>query len=342
MPTPSARSAGAISHAAWRLGRDLGVPLVIWFRWEADINTLDLTAENPDQLIAGFGAGARINVQTSATETGTFVDLTTIDLVAATRAYTYEHLAGISSTWYRIRYEDSAGANANDWSDPFQTGDETSGLLCSLFDVKQRIMGTATVSTFEDELLLEIIREVSDDIEDYVGQWLAPRPTDPGSTMTLMFDVPGDYLWYYPRKGVLLEQSGKRTGIRSFSAVGVASVSQPDTGGTYTALSAADLVIRPRPTLTDPGLRLEYLARGFGGFFYAGQNTVQVTGSFGPASVPPRIQSVALAMVTRRYMGKETAAAAVAVGPDGGVRLLSDIPPGMRDTLDRLRVPNVA
>lgn len=312
-------------------------------------NHVELTVENPEELrnAGAYGTGALMRLQAGATETGSFADVTgtgstpTIPILDGVRSYDGYDPNGIASSWYQYRYE--GASRASDWSAAWQVGDETAGLLCSLYDVKQRIMGTATVSTSEDELLLEIIREVSDDIEDYVGQWLAPRPTNPASTTVLTFDVPGPWLWAATRS-LLLERGGKRTGIRSFTSVGVASTSQPDTGGTYTTATAADLIIRPVPTTGDPGLRLEFLPtiNGAVAYFRAGANTVQVTGSFGPASVAPRIQSVALAMVTRRWLGKETAAAAVAVGPDGGVKLLSDIPPGMRDTLDRMRVPNVA
>lgn len=309
-------------------------------------NTIKLSVEAPDEVLntGAYGAGSGIRVQSSATQAGAYADISGsgstpfVAVVTNTLAYTAYDPNGLSSDWYRTRFENLAATRLSDWSAAFQVGDETAGYLCSVYDLKQRL---GTTSSADDELLLEIIREVSDDIEDYVGQWLAPRPTDPTDTMTLVFDVPGDYLWW-PRRSVALEYSGKRVGIRSFTSAGYASTSQPDTGGTFTSIPAASLVIRPRPASTDPGLRLEFLATGSGGFFWTGQNTITVTGSFGPASVPPRIQSVALAMATRRYMGKETAAAAIGLGPDGGVKLLGDISPAMRNTLDRMRVPNVA
>ena len=76
--------------------------------------------------------------------------------------------------------------------------------------------------------------------------------------------------------------------------------------------------------------------------FYPGRNTVQVTGAFGPAAVAPRIQSIAIAAVTRRFLGKESSAPMVAMGPDGGIKLLADISPAMRGTLDRMKIPLVA
>jgi hypothetical protein len=306
-------------------------------------NLVRVTVEDPDEILnAGlYGAGALIRLQTSATEAGAFADVTgtgstpTVPVVTQTRSYTAYDPNGLSSSWYRTRYENSGATRLSDWTAAFQVGDETAGFLCSLYDVKQRLFGTANTSTAEDELILEIIREVSDDIEDYVGAWLAPRPTDPASTMTLLFDVPRG------TRSLLLESGSRRCGIRTLTSLGLASQSQPESGGSYTAATLADVLLRPRPTADGPAWRLE-LSNVSGSYFYPGYNTVESVGSFGPAAVAPRIQSVALAAVTRRYMGKETSSVAIALGPEGSVRLLADIPPSMRATLDRLRVPAVA
>jgi hypothetical protein len=300
-------------------------------------NVLHVLVENPDELLnaGAYGAGAVVQVQSGAAAAGPFADDGSVPIVTLVRAYTYYDSDGVSSTWYRTRYENAAGTTTSDWSDVFQTG-ETAGLLCSLYDVKQRLFGTGTVSANEDELILEIIREVSDEIEDYVGAWLAPRPTDPLSTMTLLFDVPR------ATRSILLESGSRRCGIRTLTSMGLASQSQPESGGTYTAATLADVLLRPRPTDDGPAWRLELSDRS-GSYFYPGYNTVQVVGSFGPETVAARIQAVALAAVTRRYMGKDTATTGViSVGPEGGVKLLGDISPSMRDTLNRLRVPAVA
>jgi hypothetical protein len=308
-------------------------------------NVVRITVEDPDEILnAGlYGAGAVIRLQWSATQAGSFVDVSgtgstaTIPIVTGTRIYTGYDGLGISSTWYRTRYENAGATRTSDWAAAFQVGDETGGLLCSLYDVKQRMFGTSSVSSNEDETILDIIREVSDDIEDYVGQWLAPRPSDPNSTMTLLFDVP----WSWDRRRLLLDRGGRLVGIRTLTALNLATQSQPDTGGTYTAATLADAVLRPSPTSDGPALRINLNPYG-STLFYPGYNTVQATGSFGPAAVAPRIQSVAISAVTRRYLGKETSATAISLGPDGGVQLLADLSPSMRATLDRMRIPSVA
>lgn len=312
-------------------------------------NIVKVTVENPDEILnaGAYDAGAVIRLQSAATEAGAFANVAgtgstpSIAIVSTTRIYTGYDPAGTASTWYRTRYENAGASRLSDWSAAFQVGDETAGLLCSLYDVKQRVFGNASANVNEDEIILEIIREVSDDIEDYVGQWLAPRPTNPASTTTLLFDVPWE--WGACRE-LPLVYGARLAGIRAITAVGAASTTQPDTAGTYTAATLADVLLRPRPTADGPAIRLVLTPYPTGAvsFFYPGLNTVQVTGSFGPAAVAPRVQSIAIAAVTRRYLGKETAAPAIAIGPDGGVRLLGDISTGMKATLDRMRYDPVA
>lgn len=295
--------------------------------------------ENADELlnVAALGAGALGRVERSATGGGAgFSEIGTFALVSGTRLYTIYDTAGADGSFYRVRYSTSAGASLSAYGDEFQAGDETAGLLCSLYDVSQRMFGTAALSNSDGEILLEVIRGVSDDIEDYVGRWLAPRPTYAAGTTTLILDGTSG-------RELLVEQGHRVCGVRSVTALGVASASQPESGGTYTSATLADVLIRPKPTADGPGARLIITDRPTGAvtFFYPGYNTVSVTGSFGPASVAPRVQEIAIAAVTKRFLGKETASPVVAVGPDGGVRLLADIGPGMKATLDRMRWPLV-
>ena len=301
-------------------------------------NVLTLTTESPDSLLnaGAYAAGAVIRVQSSATEAGAYADLTgtgstpTIPIITATRSYTgYDPNGGVS-TWYRSRFENVGATRLSDWTPAFQVGDETAGLLCSVYDVAQRVTTSGVLGPNDTETILDLIREVSSEIEDYLGAWMAPRPTDPASTMTLTFDV--ERL----SRSVALVRGNVYVGIRSVTAVATAIQDQPDTGGTYTAVTAADVLIRPHPTTETPGIRL-LLTGTSGSLFYAGANTLQVTGSFGPAAVPYWLQGIAIAAVIRRWLGKETASPAIALGPDGGVRLLADISPGMHATLERHR-----
>lgn len=89
-------------------------------------NRLMIEVTDPDGLLAGLGANAVIRLQTSATQTGTYTDLTTIPIVAADHEYVYEHLAGTTTDWYRARFEDAAGLFPKTYAAPFQVNDALS------------------------------------------------------------------------------------------------------------------------------------------------------------------------------------------------------------------------
>lgn len=311
-------------------------------------NVLKVTVENPDEILnaGAYAAGALIRVQWAATATGSFADVSgtggtpTIPVVTAVRAYTGYDPNGIVSTWYRSRFENAGATRLSDWSDPFQVGDETSGQLCSIYDVKQEL---GLTSTTDDELILEKIKQVSVAIEHLLGQWIAPRPTNPASDTTLLFDVPWQPYGYWARRQLTLEQGGRLTGIRRLTSIGIATVSQPEVSGTYASGTVADFLLRPKPNADGPATRLEVTPYPTGGasFFYPGYNTVQVTGGFGFASVPADIQGVAVRAVSRRYLGKGGGGAAVAIGPNGTEILLPDMSGADRVTLDMYRIPLV-
>jgi hypothetical protein len=157
-------------------------------------------------------------------------------------------------------------------------------LLCSTDDVKAR-----TTVTLSDVALAGLIESVSDEIEDYCGAWLAPRPTlstDP--PVTLLFDV--------ERAGnsLRMQIANRRVGIRSLTAFGTASTGQPESGGTYSTIPLASVLFRPRPTVDGPATGLTLVSPYA---FYRGFNTVTATGTFGPAAIAPRVRETAIELV---------------------------------------------
>jgi hypothetical protein len=307
-------------------------------------NVIKLTCENPDEILnaGAYAAGAVIRLQTSATQAGAFADVTgtgstpTTVVVTGTRSYTAYDPAGIISSWYRTRYENAGATRLSDWTPAFQVGDETAGMLCSLYDVQQEL---GTTSPNDDENILEKIRQVSSAIEHFIGMWMAPRPTNPADTTTLLFDVP--YSRYWSARRLLLDRGTRLTGIRAVTALGTATTDQPDAGGTYTAATMAEVLMRPWPSADGPALRLE-LVRTSSTYFYPGRNTVQVTGSFGYAAVPADIQGVAVRAAVRRFIGKGGGAPTIAIGPNGTEFMLPDMSGADRLTLQQYKIPAVA
>src|SRR3954470_1309144 len=98
--------------------------------------------------------------------------------------------------------------------------------LCTTAQVKSRL--NITDGT-DDALISELIDQVSGWVETYVGRKLVAE-----DATTYVFDTEAGYVLRIPR------------GIRSITSMGVApTVHQPDTGGTYTVIPAADILLRP-------------------------------------------------------------------------------------------------
>jgi len=84
---------------------------------------LPVSVSSTDLLNAGmYDAGALLRIQWSATETGTYVDVSgtgstpTITILAGTEVYTAYDGLGDSGRWYRARIENVAGTRVSDWS----------------------------------------------------------------------------------------------------------------------------------------------------------------------------------------------------------------------------------
>ncbi len=278
-------------------------------------NIVKIGVENSDELLnaAAYGAGAVVQVQSAAAEAGPFTDDGTVGLVAGTRIHTYFDADGTSSTWYRTRYENAAGTTTSDWSAVFQVGDETAGLLCSLYDVKQAL-GKSASDTAPDEELLDLIRQASDEIIQDTGRQLAPDPAS--GTKIIELDH-----W--------IGRTGSRDLRRLWFPRGVRSVAtleiKDGTGGTYATVPAGDVFLNPPAYQRDAGWPATIVqlsdapaSANSRPTFYEGYRVVRLTGSFGFSSVPGPIQRLARHVVVGEYRSGGTGIGErVTVGLDG-------------------------
>lgn len=152
----------------------------------------------------------------------------------------------------------------------------------------------------DDGLIGELIEQVTDYIQTYTGRQLVAT-----SGVTYVVDTAPGSAIEVPR------------GIRAVTALSVASSDQPDTGGSYTAIAAADVLLRPAPIDRQPGwpatsilIRGTYARLGRGWI-----NGATVTGDWGFAAVPPAIQAVAIDVVTAAYVVRRQGASGV-IGAD--------------------------
>lgn len=295
-------------------------------------NIITVPEERADQLLntGAYGASAVIRLQTATTEAGIYADVTgtgstpTLALVSGTRIYTGYDPAGLVSSWYRTRYENVGASRVSDWSTPFQVGDEQAGLLCSVYDVRQRL---GIDGTTEDENIIEGIRAVSRLIEHYCQRWLSPRPLN--GTTTYRFHTEAGYSLHIPR------------GIRSITSLGIATEDQPDSGGTYAVATSTDYYIDPpvseRTDTIDPGFHVRLRWNG-AAYFADATFGAEITGAFGFASVPYDVQSIAIGATVRGFLSKGSPSGVNAVaGPSGALVILRDFGPADIAVLDRYR-----
>ena len=290
---------------------------------------LTITVEEPDRILATgeYAAGALVRLQWSATETGSYADVSgtgstpTIAVVTGTRSYDGYDPIGTVSTWYRTRFENAGATRLSDWSTSFQPAPEGSGLICSLWDVKQEL---GTTSASDDELLIEKIRQVGAEINGKTGRLFTRTPAS--GVTTYLFDV---------------TQSGRTLcvpkGIASATVLEVASGSQPESAGTYVTVTAAEWFLRPFSAAREFGWPATEIVISdiSGSFFMQGYNTVRVTMALGWDTVPYDIQAIAQRAVIASYLSKGSGAGGVAtVGPSGEMRVLRNISPADRATLD--------
>lgn len=177
--------------------------------------------------------------------------------------------------------------------------------LCTTAQVKVRIFPAGVTDAVDDTLISELIDEVSAFIQNYTGRKFVAE-----AAATYTFDTMVGYVLRVPR------------GIRSITTMGVASTSQPDAGGTYTTVAAADRLLRPLAVdlpegwpATEVRISRGTLAGTIARFSRA-DNGCTITGNFGFATTPVDIQAVAIDAVVAAYASRANGASGV-IGADG-------------------------
>ncbi len=250
-----------------------------------------MRVENPDELLAtdGFGAGALIRIESSATGGGLgFSELDTVALVAATTIYTYYDTPGTTSTFYRTRYSNAGDTNRSEYGAEFQATTWNTE-YCSLYDVKQKL---GITDATDDEELLQIIGHAAGFIESKTHRPLYPDPVT-----------------VYTFDGHAAVEDGRclrvPRGVVSLSGLKYAT----QTGGTLVALSASDWVLRPTAMNRQPGYpatEIWVTDTAPIPYFYPGYDTVEATGVFGWPAVPREIEAIALRLVIGAWRGRSS------------------------------------
>lgn len=198
--------------------------------------------------------------------------------------------------------------------------------LCTLADVKLRLWPDGdTTDTTSDSLLNEFIPQATEDIQGYCGRQFVADTVD----VAYYFDMRARTRVLYVPKGIF-----------SVTTLEVAVQTQPPSGGTYTTMAATTYNLRPTAAnrTLGPGQppdELELSDSPSGQTFYAGYNTVRLTGKLGWLSVPVTINAVALAAVIRRYAARQSGQVPFIGGEGFGGPTLRYTSPEEREQLDR-------
>lgn len=272
------------------------------------MNIVKIGVDNVDDLLAAFGAGAKLHVQSAAASAGPWADIAapTQVLVSGTTLYTFSDAAGGSGTWYQSRYESSNGSVTGDWSQAFQVS--TFG-YCTLDDVKARLNLTSTQVTY-DEYLSAAIGWVSDRIDQTVGFQFYPNPAS--GSADFLFDAwtpAGDD---GGQSGGMITDNGRclliPRGIVSLTALQVATY----TGGTYTTIPTTDWFLRPTAQERQPGYPFTELwitnipaPADTTPAFFPGYATVKLQGAvLGWPAIPLSISDICQTIVVASYRAR--------------------------------------
>jgi hypothetical protein len=174
--------------------------------------------------------------------------------------------------------------------------------LVTITQVKARLFPAGTTDTSDDTLITEIVEEVSDYIQHYTGRQFVPS-----TGVTYVMNTRAGRVLRIPR------------GIRTVTSLGVNVIAnQPDSGGTYTTITAANILLRPSTADLPPGWpATEIRLSGAQSVWFANvENGATVTGNFGFAATPPDIQAVAIDGSVAAYQMRKNGTSGV-FGADG-------------------------
>ena len=171
--------------------------------------------------------------------------------------------------------------------------------LCTTAQVKLRV---GVTDATDDTLISELIDQVTDWIQQYVGRRLVPI-----GSATYIRDTAYGYSFYFP------------AGMRTVTAVEVAPSNQPPTGGTgYVVVPSTDYKLYPEaPAQGWPQteLRLARAAVGTVRYFKDAENGMKITCTSGFTLTPPDMTSVAIDAVVAAYTNRQDGASGV-IGAD--------------------------
>lgn len=281
---------------------------------------LIVNVDDPDDLIAGYGAGALVRLERATSSAFTdSLEIDTEPLVSGTTQYKFWDTAGTDAHWYRSRYSDSTGTTFSEYSDGFQPG---SPHAYATVDSLRELLQLPDDS--RDNVLSDLLVRVTDQINLTLGFDFFRHPAVSGTEVRTLHGDGSDTITF-------------KQGIYSLTSVQIGT----GTGAAYSALTSADW--RLRWPLQDGGPYLALQLTGVGNYpiWYTGFDTVELTGVFGYPSIPPAIEQATLLWAAALFRfgsgGHQTGASFEEFEIDNRIRYAAGAPWGVKQTLDEYR-----
>ncbi len=263
---------------------------------------------DPDDYLAGFGAGALIRVERDTSASfGTTTEVTVIDIVSGQTQYEYWDATGASTHYYRVRYSKASPSVSTDYSDfsaVFQVG---SGPLEYVTEalLKEQVSITDAV---DDTLLSVICDRVNQYVESYTKQ-----PIGPIASATYTYD--GDNL---TRIFAAQPTDARTNGIGGLRAVSLLEIA-PQTGAAYETIPSTDYFLRGRHGVSGPYRWLclsDHPVTSTHRTFPKGRATVRVTATAGWVAIPDDLTETAINIARNEWNARQMGATEV-IDQDG-------------------------
>jgi hypothetical protein len=167
-----------------------------------------------------------------------------------------------------------------------------SDMAASLADVKAQLKITDTT---DDAYLTALIEDVTDYVQEYIGAYVVAH-----NGVTTLLDTAAGAVLRVP------------FGVRTVTSLSIAQTNQPDTGGSYAAVSAALIVLRPPVMDRQPGMpATEIHVLGSAGVFADAINGASLVADLGPLTTPDRVQRVVIDAVAAAYQARKAGGSGV-------------------------------
>jgi hypothetical protein len=152
-----------------------------------------------DDLLVGYGAGAKVYLQSAATENGSYSAVANTVIVSGTENYEFWDANGTDSTWYRTRVGNTGGTSFSDFSGSFQVRAAPVLTVAQLRDFVPSNLGDASLQAILDDAL-QTVDDALGPTGD-VTEWLtASGPllslSTPCSAVTSIVTDPNWSTWY--------------------------------------------------------------------------------------------------------------------------------------------------